>query len=231
MSYLKNKTAIITGISKGIGRALAEALLAADVTVIGWGQTAPQYSAEKLHFIACNIAEEAEVEAALIATKAISSKVDFLINNAGFGYFSPISSFDTSQFRKMLDVNLTGSFLVTRAIVPLMQAQESGHIVNIASIAGRVGAPQGAGYNASKFGLAGFSESLFQELRSQGIKATTVYPGSTATHFFDEIPGASAHERMVDPRELAASIVHLMDTSPNFLIREIEIRPLWTKKK
>lgn len=231
MSYLKNKTAVITGISKGIGRALAESLLEAGVTVIGWGRTAPAYAHARLHFVACDITQEAEVAAAVAATQAISPEVDFLVNNAGFGYFSPIDTFDIEKFRQMLDVNVTGAFLVTRALAPGMKARESGHIVNISSIAGRVGMPQGEGYNASKFALAGFSESLFQELRSQGIKVTTVYPGSTATHFFDDIPGASAHDRMVDPKELAATVVHLMDSSPNFLVREIEIRPLWTKKK
>ena len=85
------------------------------------------------------------------------------------------------------------------------------------------------GYNASKFGLTGFGESLFQELRKQGIKVTNVYPGSTATHFFDEIPGMSPHSHMINPVELASSILHVMDTSPNYLIREIEIRPLISK--
>ena len=112
-----------------------------------------------------------------------------------------------------------------------MKAQESGHILNISSIAGRVGMPHGAGYNASKFALSGFSECLFQELRRDGIKVTTVYPGSTSTGFFDEIPGFSANEYMVRPKDLAASLLHVMNTPANYLIREIEIRPLNSKAR
>lgn len=231
MDYLSGKTAVITGISKGIGRALAENLLQNGVTVIGWGRTAPEYSHAHLHFIACDITDESSVKKAASDSFSISPNIDFLINNAGFGYFQTVEDFEVEKFRQMLEVNVTGAFLVTQALVPNMKAQQSGHIVNISSIAGRVGASHGSGYNASKFALSGFSEVLFQELRSQGIKSTTVYPGSTATHFFDEIPGFSAHDRMVDPRELAESVVHLLNTSPNYLVREIEIRPLWTKKK
>lgn len=231
MDYLSGKTAIITGISKGIGRALAENLLGNGVKVIGWGRTAPDYSDPNLHFLSCDVSDESSVKEAAAKSFDISPEIDFLINNAGFGYFESIEEFKVEKFRQMLDVNVTGAFLVTQAIVPNMKAKQSGHIVNISSIAGRVGASHGSGYNASKFALSGFSEVLFQELRSQGIKSTTVYPGSTATHFFDEIPGFSAHDRMVDPRELAESVVHLMNTSPNYLVREIEIRPLWTKKK
>ncbi|MEM6268185.1 MAG: SDR family NAD(P)-dependent oxidoreductase [Bacteroidota bacterium] len=231
MGYLEGKTAVITGISRGIGRALAQELLASSVTVIGWGKTAPDYSHKRLHFVACDITDEAAVAAAERATREISPEIDFLINNAGFGYFQTIEAFEVEQFRRMIEVNLTGAFLVTKALVPHMKARQSGHIINISSIAGRVSASHGSGYNASKFGLSGFSEVLFQELRAHGIKSTTVYPGSTATNFFDEIPGFSAHERMVDPRELAETVVHLMNTSPNYLVREIEIRPLWTKKK
>jgi NAD(P)-dependent dehydrogenase (short-subunit alcohol dehydrogenase family) len=231
MDYLKGKTAVITGVSKGIGRAIAQNLLDHGVSVIGWGLHVPAYAHESLYFVECDVSEEASVKNALETSLDISPRIDFLINNAGFGYFEAIEAFEVEKFRRMLDVNLTGAFLVTKAVVPTMKTQGSGHIVNISSIAGRVGAPHGSGYNASKFALTGFTEVLFQELRAHGIKVTTVYPGSTETNFFDDIPGFSAHDRMVHPRELAETVVHLMNTSPNYLVREIEIRPLWTKKK
>ncbi|MEM7036334.1 MAG: SDR family oxidoreductase [Bacteroidota bacterium] len=224
--YLRHKTVVITGISKGIGKALTLQLLDAGATVVGWGRTAPDYAHEDLHFFTCDVSDEHSVAEALKATQAVTPDVDFLVNNAGFGYFSPIESFDISKFRRMLDVNLTGTFLVTRAVVPTLKKQKSGHIINISSIAGRVGAPQGEGYNASKFGVTGLTECLFKELRKEGIKVTTVYPGSTATNFFDEIPGFEANDRMLNVDELAGTIVHLMNTSPRFLVREIEIRPL-----
>ncbi len=227
--YLAGKTAVITGVSKGIGRAVAEGLLARGVRVIGWGLTPPAFEDARLHFLTCDVSDEQAVAAALAQSFAMSPKIDFLINNAGFGYFSPIETFDIGKFRRMMDVNVTGTFLVTRALVPQFKASKSGHIVNISSIAGKVGMPQGEGYNGSKFAVTGLTDSLFQELRKDGIKVTTVFPGSTATQFFDEIPGFAANDKMLDPRELADSIVHLLDTSPNYLVREIEIRPLNSK--
>ena len=229
--YLKGKTALITGISKGIGKALAVQLLEAGTRVIGWGLTQPDYSHPNLHFIACDISKEQAVAEAFAATQKICSEVNFLVNNAGFGYFSPIESFSNEKFKRMWEVNVWGAFLVSKAWVPTFKSQGSGHILNISSIAGRVGMAQGEGYNSSKFALSGMSESLFNELRHEGIKVSTVYPGSTQTAFFDEIPGFDAHDRMVDPDELASTLLAIMNTSPNFLVREIEIRPLSTRKK
>lgn len=228
--YIKGRTAIITGLSKGIGKALAQGLLEKGATVIGWGLNAPDYSHERLHFIECDLTEEGQIRQAMSQTRDLTDRVDFLINNAGFGYFAPVESFSMEKFREMLDLNVSGLFLATQMVAPLMKDQGSGHIVNMSSIAGRVGAPQGAGYNASKFAVSGMSESLFHELRPFGIKVTTVYPGSTKTHFFDDIPNYTAHDNMMDPVELADMIIHLLDTSPNFLVREIEMRPLISKR-
>ncbi len=229
IDFLAGKVAVTTGVSKGIGKACAQALLARGVTVLGWGLTAPDFEDANLHFVPCDVREPEAVAEALRLTLTLVDRIHFVINNAGFGYFSPIESFDIEVFRRMMDVNVMGTFLVTRALVPVLKAQHSGHIVNISSIAGKVGMPQGEGYNASKFAVTGMTDCLFQELRKDGIKVTTVFPGSTATHFFDDIAGAVANDKMLDPEELAQSIVHVLDTSPNFLIREIEIRPLNSK--
>lgn len=227
--YLKGKTLLVTGISKGIGRALAQQGLDAGMTVVGWGLTAPDYADERLHFFACDVSDPAQVETAAEQTKAIAPAIDYLVNNAGFGHFSKIGDFDPEVFKRMWEVNVYGTFLVSRAVVPGMLERKSGHIVNVSSIAGRVGAAWGAGYNASKFAVTGMGESLFHELRKEGIKVSNVYPGSTATHFFDEIPGVEANPYMLDPADLAESILHLMDSPPNYLVREIEIRPLRSK--
>lgn len=227
--YLIGKAAVITGVSKGIGQSLSLALLARGCNVIGWGKSRPSYHDTKLHFIQCDVSDEKQVENALSETLKISKEIHFLINNAGFGYFSPLETFDTEKFKRMMEVNVLGSFLVTKSLISTLKSQESSHIVNISSIAGKVGMPQGEGYNASKFALTGMTECLFQELRKEGVKVTTVFPGSTATHFFDEIPGVVPNDKMVDPAELAETIVHVLDTSPNYLIREIEIRPLNSK--
>lgn len=226
MEYIAGKTVLITGISKGIGRALATQCLAAGAKVMGWGLTQPDWHAEGLHFIPCDVSKEAEVLAAWEQTQAIFPHIDFLVNNAGFGYFAPIERFDSATFMRMFEVNVFGTFFVTKAVAPSMQARQSGHIINISSIAGKVGMAQGEGYNASKFAVSGLSDCLFQELRGANIK---VFPGSTSTNFFDDIPGFVANPMMMDPAEVAGMLLHVMNTSPNFLVREIELRPLKSK--
>lgn len=226
--YLSQKKAVITGISKGIGKALAQQLLAAGVGVTGWGLTPPGYQHPLLRFIPCDVSDEEAVSNAARLTLE-EGPVDFLINNAGLGYFSPIATFDMEKWKRMFEVNVTGTFLVSRALAPQMQARKSGHIINISSIAGKVGMPQGEGYNATKWAVTGLTDCLFQDLRQDGVKVTTVFPGSTRTEFFNEIPGAAAHANMVDPEELAGTLVHILNTSPNYLVREIEVRPLNSK--
>lgn len=230
MKFIEGKSVVITGISKGIGACLVNQLLDAGATVIGWGRTPSSVQHDRLHFISCNVQDREDVAKAMEQTRGITPNIDFLINNAGFGTFQPIDEFDHDTFHEMLMVNVEGAFNVTREIAGGMKSNGSGHIINISSIAGRVGAPWGAGYNASKFALTGFSESLFHELRKSGVKVTSVYPGSTRTDFFNEIKGMEAHSNMLNPDDVAADIVHAMNTPPNHLIREIEIRPLISKK-
>ncbi len=231
MDYIKDKSVIVTGISKGIGAGLCGQLLERGAKVIGWGLHTPAYSNPSLHFIQCDISREEETILAAAATREITSHIDFVINNAGLGIFRQVENLQTDQFMKMFMVNVAGAFYVTRQFAGSMKARGSGHIINISSIAGRVGAPWGSGYNTSKFALSGFSESLFHELRQSGIKVTTVYPGATRTEFFNQIEGGGGNpDFMLDPADVAATVVHLMDTPPNYLVREIEIRPLNSKK-
>src|SRR5699024_3671357 len=114
-----------------------------------------------------------------------------------------------------------------RNIIPLMKSKDRVcHIINMSSIAGKVATPQMSGYNASKFAVRGFSESLFQELRYNGVKVTCFYPGSVNTHFFDDTDGANTHSNMMHPDDVAAQLVNVLETPDNFLINEIVMRPL-----
>jgi short-subunit dehydrogenase len=229
MQYIQGKTALITGISKGIGKSLAQQLLDAGAKVVGWGLTVPDWSHPNLTFISCDVSNESAVESAFAQTTALGFEIDFLINNAGFGYFAPLEQFDLQQFRRMFEVNVFGLFYVTKAVAPSMQKRQTGHIINVSSIAGKTGMAQGEGYNGTKFAVTGMSESLFHELRTANIKVTTVLPGSTATHFFDDIPNFQVHPMMMNPEEVALMMMHCLNTSPNFVIREIEMRPLRSK--
>ncbi len=132
----------------------------------------------------------------------------------------------------MINVNLSGVFYLTRRIVPLMKENENTcHIINISSIAGTLGNPSMTGYNASKFGLRGFSEALFKELRYDGIKVTCLYPGSIATSFFSNIDEMDTHPNMMKPSDISGTVKFLLETDDNYLINEMTMRPLNPKRE
>ncbi|MDX1617828.1 MAG: SDR family NAD(P)-dependent oxidoreductase, partial [Balneolaceae bacterium] len=156
-----------------------------------------------------------------------SNAPDILINNAGLGYFANVDELSVAQWNTMIETNLSGIFFMTRCLVPLMKQKESTcHIINIASIAGKIGNPQISGYNASKFGVSGFSEALFKELRYDGIKVSCLYPGSIATDFFDNAAGTETHSNMMHPKDVAQVLINVLETPDNFLISDVTMRPL-----
>ena len=129
-----------------------------------------------------------------------------------------------------IDTNLSGVFYCTRAVVPIMKAQNEqtgfgGHIVNIASIAGIVGNPNLSAYNATKFGLRGFSEATMKELRGFGIKVSVLCPGSTETGFGRKAGSRGAAQPM-QPPDIAATVIHVLEAPDNYLISEVVMRPL-----
>jgi short-subunit dehydrogenase len=134
-----------------------------------------------------------------------------------------------SLWDEQISINLKSMFLCVQKVVPLMKAKGSGHIVTLSSVAGKTGASWGTAYSATKFGVVGFSESLFQEVRASGIKVSVVYPGSTKTNFFDTVPGISTHDNMLTPEAVANTVLHILNTDQNTLISEVVIRPLNSK--
>ena len=152
---------------------------------------------------------------------------DVLVNNAGLGYFGNVDELSLEDWHAMMNTNLSGVFYLTRKIVPLMKDnQDVCHIVNIASVAGLMGNPQISAYNATKFGLRGFSESLFKELRYDGIKVTCFFPGSIATNFFSNIDAVNNHGNMMTDQNLADTLIFVLQTPDNYLINELTMRPL-----
>jgi len=226
------KIAVITGASSGLGAALADALVANGAIVYGLAR-----NAEKLNAIAIRLGKKfIPVSMDITDQKAIVSWVentfsnshvpDILINNAGAGYFSKIDELSLERWHETINTNLNGAFYITASIVPLMKAnQNTCHIINIGSILGKTTQAEGAAYSATKYGMQGFSEALFKELRSYKIKVTCVNPGSIDTHFF-EGSGISSHKNMLQPKDIAAFIIHIIETPDNFLVDEITMRPL-----
>jgi NADP-dependent 3-hydroxy acid dehydrogenase YdfG len=226
------KIAVITGASSGLGAAMSSALVAKGVIVYGLAR-----NEEKLRAIANNLGERfIPITVNITDQEAISSWAqnrfsnshtpDILINNAGAGYFSKIDELSLERWHEMVNTNLNGTFYVTLSIVKLMKLNPNTcHIINIGSILGKTTRAEGAAYSVTKYGIQGFSESLFKELRSYKIKVTCVNPGSIDTGFFEE-SGIQPHKNMLHPKDVAAFIIHILETPDNFLVDEITMRPL-----
>lgn len=229
---LENKTAVVTGASSGLGKAFSIALVKKGVQVYGLARDEDKLNDLQNqvgnHFkpAIIDVTDHQAIEDWVHQTLA-QNPPDILVNNAGLGLFGYADQLSLEDWHKLLDTNLSGIFYMCRQIIPLMKEnQDVSHIANIASIAGKVGTPQMSGYNASKFGVRGFSESLFKELRYEGIKVTCLCPGSTNTHFFDEADGAETHDNMMKPNEVADILLNVLETPDNFLVNEVTMRPL-----
>lgn len=224
---LKNKLAIVTGVSKGIGLEVVKILLDKGVTVAGWGRNQPDLSHSNFHFFTCDVAKEESVESAYQHTiKKLGSDIRILVNNAGFGVAGETEKFSSEDWKAMFDTNVHGVFYTTKRVISAMKKAEEGHIINVASIAGLNGVKNFAGYVGTKHAVRGISHSLYMELRDFGIKVSTIYPGSVQTNFFDEIPGIDAHEHMMRPIDVATTIAQTLETHPNYFVADVECRPL-----
>lgn len=230
---IDSKIAIVTGASSGIGTAFSQALIDKGATVYGLARSTNKL--KKIHKklgdqfipVTLDITDHKAIEQWVDQTFSTDHQPDILINNAGLGRFGDVDELPLEDWETMISTNLSGIFYMTRKIVPLMKENESVcHIINIASIAGKIGNPQLSGYNASKFGVRGFSESLFKELRYDGIKVTCFYPGSIATNFFNSANDTESHANMMQPGDVANVLVNILETPDNFLINDITMRPL-----
>jgi NAD(P)-dependent dehydrogenase (short-subunit alcohol dehydrogenase family) len=234
---IKGKTAIVTGGTKGIGLAIAEALAAegAKVVVCGRDSAALADAVKELSTKGevlgkqCDVSKWEDVEALFAFAEQAYGGVDILVNNAGVGHFAPIDELSLDQWREVIDTNLSGAFYCVRAAVPQMKERGAGFILNIGSLAGRNTFPAGSAYNASKFGLNGFSEAIMLDLRQYDIRVSQIMPGSVATEF---TPGGSDEaEWKIDPVAIAGTAVDLISMPDRNLISRLEIRPSKPPKK
>jgi 3-oxoacyl-[acyl-carrier protein] reductase len=221
--------ALVTGASRGIGRSTA-LRLAGDHDIIGLARSARDLETLR-----------AEVEARGAACRAIvldladhdavdrvlaGVQCDVLVNNAGVGPMKPMLELSPAEWHRIVDVNFNALYHVTRAVLPGMIDRRRGHVVIVGSISGRSAFIGGTAYAASKHAVAGFAECLMLEVRHQGVKVSTVNPGSVATAF-SRHPDESW---MLSPDEVAESIAQVIATPPDVLIHSVEIRALAPKK-
>lgn len=229
---LEGKLAVVTGVSKGIGLATVEALLEKGAVVSGWGRTAPELQHENFHFIECDVRYNESVQRAFDQTMyRVDKTVSILVNNAGLGIGGNLDEQRIEDWITMFETNVNGVFYCTRLVLPGMKEQEEGHIINISSIAGTTGVEGMSGYCGSKHAVRGISHALYKEMRNYGVKVTCIYPGSVNTNFFDNFENITSKENMMRPEDIASTIMHALESHPNYHHVDIEVRPLMPKGK
>src|ERR1700751_4543255 len=180
---------LFTGSSRGLGRAFTEAALAAGHSVVAGARNPDQLAdlrskfGEKIHPVSLDVTNEARAKAAVDAAVAHFGGLDVLVNNAGYGNVSSVEDTPLDDFRAQIETNLFGVIIMTKAVLPYFRERRAGHIIQVPSIAGRIGPAGRAPYPAAKFGVEGFSESLFKEIGPLGIKVTIIEPGGFRTDF------------------------------------------------
>jgi NAD(P)-dependent dehydrogenase (short-subunit alcohol dehydrogenase family) len=233
---LKSKTAIVTGGTKGIGRVIAEALAAEGITVCISARhksevdEAVKELGGRANGFVCDVRDYKQVKALFDYTAKELGGLDILINNAGIGIFETVEHTEPEEFRAVLETNLFGVYYCCHEAIPAMKKRGGGYIINISSLAGANPHPRMAAYNASKFGLNGFSEALMQEVRHDNIKVSYIMPGSVNTEFGGDSPSDEKSWQLT-PQDIARVVVDLLKHDDRALSSRVEIRPSKPPKK
>ncbi len=230
---MEKSIAVVTGGSKGIGFSIADALLksGASFFICGRDENDLRSALEKLAAAGevdgtvCDVRDEEQVRKMLENCVAKFGGIDILINNAGIGYFDKtVEELSAEEFRRTLETNLFGVFYACHHAIPILKKRGGGYIFNISSLAGQNAHPRMAAYNASKFGLNGFSEALMQEVRHDGIKVSYICPGSVNTDFGGDTASPEKSWQL-QPEDIAKVVVDLLRFDKRALPSKIEIRP------
>ena len=224
------KTALVTGGTKGIGRAIAESLIksGARVAITARNEDEIAQAVSQLNTIGpgtatghvCDVRDYNQVKSVF----ANLDSLDILINNGGVGIFASVESMSVEDFHTVLETNVFGVFYCCHEAIPLMKKNGGGYIINISSLAGANSHAEMAAYNASKFGLNGFSEALMQEVRHDGIKVSYIMPGSVNTAFGGDEP-SNEKSWQLQPSDIAQVVMDLLEYPDRTLPSRIEIRP------
>ncbi len=229
LNSLDNKFAVVTGATKGIGRAIAGALLEAKVAVAICARnqdavdaTVSDLSAKgRIVGIAADVSKEDDVRRLFEFVDQQFGALDILVNNAGVGIFSSVADLTPEQWRRVVDTNLTGSYYCCHEAMPRFRRRGAGFVINISSLAGKNPFAGGGAYNASKFGLNGFSEAMMLDHRQENVRVCSIMPGSVNTQF-----GMSGNANWkISPDDIAEVVLTVLRLPERTLVSRVEIRP------
>ena len=238
---LKDKVAVVTGGSRGIGFAIADRLAAEGAKVVVCArnpkrlkqavQQLTERHANSLSGLAVDVRRYEDCRQLMKHAAETFGGIDILVNNAGVGLFKPVDQITPQEWDELLATNLSGVFYCVREVVPWMRKRGGGYIFNISSLAGVNPFKGGAAYNASKFGLNGFSEAIMQDLRYDGIRVSYIMPGSVDTDF-SGLPGSKPRSGWkLTSEDIAKAVVDLAVYPGTSLASRIELRPSQPPRK
>ncbi len=241
MSALSGKVALVTGGNRGIGRGIVEALAAEGSTVVLTARGVPDAERAAREVgrgavgLACDVRAQESVERLFREIDRGPGGPDILVNNAGIGVFAAVAEMDPEDWRAVIETNLNGVFYCCREAIPRMRKRGGGYIFNISSLAGKNPFANGAAYNASKFGLNGFSEALMMEVRYDNIRVSYLMPGSVATEFGAPAAGRSGTRDKsgwaLTPADVAEVVLDLLRSPARALYSRVEMRPSQPPRK
>ena len=241
MNTLKNKVALITGGSKGIGYGIAQSLLneGTHVAITSRNEAAALDTAYRLNSnsktgakalgIQADVRDYKSQQKAVKAVLDNFKQLDIVIANAGLGHFASIEDISVEQWQETIDTNLTGVFYSIKSSVEALK-KSKGYFITISSLAGTNFFAGGSAYNASKFGVTGFTQSVMLDLRKHNIKVSTIMPGSVATYFNNHIPDPSDAWK-IQIEDIGELVVDLLKMNPRTLPSKIEVRPTMPPSK
>jgi 3-oxoacyl-[acyl-carrier protein] reductase len=233
---LENKVAIVTGGTRGIGRAIAARLLAegARVAICGIRQNSVDAALgvlspkDAVFGMVADVSKLEDVRRFVAAVRQRFGSIDILVNNAGAGLFRSVADLTPEEWQRTIGLNLTGVYYCCHEILPIFMQAGSGDVVNISSLAGKNAFAGGGAYNASKFGLNGLSEAMMLDYRNAGVRVSTIMPGSVNTHFGGSSEQEGSNDRnawKIAPEDIAEIVVNVLSMPRRITVSAVEVRP------